>query len=342
MKLFTFLIVGFYCAQSLAQSSLPKVYNCLQINQDITIDGQAIESAWDIANWSEKFIDIEGEKSVKPYYSTKFKMLWDTSNLYLFAVLEEEHLWATLKNHDDIIYRDNDFEVFIDPDSDNHNYMEIEVNLFNTILDLMLIKPYRNGGPLIMDWTANGMQSSISTYGTLNNPNDLDSLWCIEMALPLKVFGNVPAVENSWRINFSRVQYDMEIVSNEYEKVKNIAGVQLPEHNWVWSPQGIINMHYPENWGYLFFNDSVGSKTAKRPSDAAIRIALHELYYKQTHYLEKNGVPKEDIATEITLDSKLYKIELIIKEDDFEICATDTEWTWHIQRDSKIWKTSKQ
>ena len=29
----------------------------------------------------------------------------------------------------------------------------------------------------------------------------------------------------------------------------------MPEYNWVWSPQGKINMHIPENWGYLIFND---------------------------------------------------------------------------------------
>ena len=26
-----------------------------------------------------------------------------------------------------------------------------------------------------------------------------------------------------------------------------------PEDNWVWSPQGVINMHIPERWGRLVF-----------------------------------------------------------------------------------------
>jgi hypothetical protein len=25
------------------------------------------------------------------------------------------------------------------------------------------------------------------------------------------------------------------------------------EDNWVWSPQGVVNMHVPERWGYLVF-----------------------------------------------------------------------------------------
>jgi hypothetical protein len=27
------------------------------------------------------------------------------------------------------------------------------------------------------------------------------------------------------------------------------------DNNWVWSPQGVIDMHKPENWGFLQFRD---------------------------------------------------------------------------------------
>ena len=51
----------------------------------------------------------------------------------------------TLTEHDSVIFQDNDFEVFIDPDGDNHNYYEIEINALNTEWDLRLPKPYRDG-----------------------------------------------------------------------------------------------------------------------------------------------------------------------------------------------------
>lgn len=35
--------------------------------------------------------------------------------------------WANLTLHDSVVYHDNDFEVFIDPDGDNHNYMEVRL-----------------------------------------------------------------------------------------------------------------------------------------------------------------------------------------------------------------------
>ena len=66
-------------------------------------------------------------------------MLWDDEYLILGAVLQEEDI-KRLTQRDTIIYYDNDFEVFIDPDSDGHNYFEIETNARGVIFDLMLDK----------------------------------------------------------------------------------------------------------------------------------------------------------------------------------------------------------
>jgi hypothetical protein len=53
---------------------------------------------------------------------------------------------ATLRERNSVVFHDNDFEVFLDADGCNHNYYELEVNAFNTIWELRLDKPYKNGG----------------------------------------------------------------------------------------------------------------------------------------------------------------------------------------------------
>lgn len=53
----------------------------------------------------------------------------------------------------------------------------------------------------------------------------------------------------NWRLNFSRVEWDVDVVDGRYVKSKK------PEHNWVWTPQGAIAMHMPEMWGYVRFVD---------------------------------------------------------------------------------------
>ena len=53
-----------------------------------------------------------------------------------------------------------------------------------------------------------------------------------------------PAVGDDWRVNFSRVQWHHDVVDGHYVKRKHV-----PEDNWVWSPQGVVDMHQPEHWG---------------------------------------------------------------------------------------------
>ena len=50
-------------------------------------------------------------------------MLWDDTYFYVAAHLEEPHVWGTLTKHDTVIFQDNDFEIFIDPDGDNQRVL---------------------------------------------------------------------------------------------------------------------------------------------------------------------------------------------------------------------------
>ena len=83
---------------------------------------------WEKAPFTQDFVDIEGPVRPTPAYRTRVKMMWDDRNLYVAAELQDPDVWATLLTHDQIIFHDNDFEVFIDPDSDCREYYEIEVN----------------------------------------------------------------------------------------------------------------------------------------------------------------------------------------------------------------------
>ena len=99
------------------------------------IDGRLDEAAWTAAPWSELFVDIEGDTRPAPPLRTRAKMLWDDEYFYVAAEMQEPDVWATLRARDSVIFRDNDFELFIDPDGDTHAYYELEVNAFGTPWD---------------------------------------------------------------------------------------------------------------------------------------------------------------------------------------------------------------
>jgi len=41
---------------------------------------------------------------------------------------QEPEIWANITEHDQVIFQDNDFEVFVDPASSSHYYKELEIN----------------------------------------------------------------------------------------------------------------------------------------------------------------------------------------------------------------------
>src|SRR5205085_5810644 len=145
---------------------------------------QSNEASWGDAPWTEDFADIEGPPKPAPRFRTRAKMLWDDRNLYVYAELEEPHIWGTITKKNEVIFYDNDFEVFIDPDGDNHNYYEFEMNALNTIWELTLVKPYRDGGPAHLGTNLEGLRSAVHVRGSLNNAADTDRGWPVEIAFP--------------------------------------------------------------------------------------------------------------------------------------------------------------
>jgi hypothetical protein len=232
----------------------PHYYFCQHVRFPLQIDGKIMEEGWERAQWTDLFVDIEGPAKPAPRYSTLVKMMWDQQYLYVGAVMGEPHVRASLTEHDSIVFHDNDLEVFIDPDGNGRDYYEIEVNAFNTIFDLYMPETYIDGGTADHDWNCDGLKSAVHIEGTLNDPSDRDKGWSVEMAIPwstLAPHANAlapPQPRDVWRINFSRVEWQFRVVNDAYENLPD-----TPEDNWVWSPQGVIEMHRPEKWGYVEF-----------------------------------------------------------------------------------------
>lgn len=269
----------------------PRHYICYRARKPLVIDGKLDDETWRDAAWTEDFVDIEGDKKPRPRFRTRAKMLWDDRYFYIGAELEEPHVWATLTQRDSIIYHDNDFEVFIDPDGDNHRYYEIEINALNTVFDLRLERPYKDGGTALIEWDIPGLKTAVYVDGTLNDPSDIDRGWSVEIAIPWKPLAEYagcpvpPRDGDRWRVNFSRVEWLARVVNGRYEKVPN-----MPEDNWVWSPQGVIDMHRPETWGYVQFSTASPGKARFRPDTTyPARMELMRLYYLQQAFRQRHG-----------------------------------------------------
>lgn len=182
-------------------------------------------------------------------------MMWDEEYFCIVAEMEEPDLWATCDRHDMVIFRENDFEVFVDPDGDGQHCFEFEMNVLNTGSDLHLAKLYKYGGRRRTGGRyMPGLKTTVHLMGTLNDPRDRGRGWTLEIAMPWKAFDQrprasvAPKAGEEWRVNFSRVKRVLDVVEGKYKEREG-----LKEDNWLWNVQGLIKMHVPEKWGRVRF-----------------------------------------------------------------------------------------
>ena len=246
-------------------------------------------------------------------------MMWDRTHLYLAARMESDReVRATYtERNSPIFHEDSDFEAFVDPAGSNASYKEMEVNALGTVWNLLLDRPYADGGTEHSGrvaspgdgnryWDAGGQAIAARVVEGRANvappppPSDggFRVVWEAEVALAHSdtlarhPWGERPEVGGRWRINFSRVEEG--------------GGV-----NWTWQPQrtwdpgagrhsGHVDMHRPDAWGYVVFAGPDGGDGGGgggggipppevRDPDWPARLAAMNVYYAQAAHLEASG-----------------------------------------------------
>lgn len=327
----------------------PEGYVCLRTADTICIDGIPDEAVWQHAPLITRFTDISGEGYPTPRFRTQARMLWDDRYLYIAAELQEPDVWADLRQRDTIVYYNNDFEVFIDPDGDGHHYYEIEVNALCTVFDLFLEKPYRapRRPHVQFQWNCPGLRIATHVDGTLNLPGDTDRGWSVEMAIPREAiaaeFDNYLQAGNYLRIGFSRVQWQHSTDKDgRYHRKQRADGTFLPEDNWTWGATGQVAMHMPERWGYVYLSaltaGSAAPEAFRYPDSYPVERFLWMLFYAQeAQYaahgcyhatIEAFGLTKEGLnalpsGSHVSVEAISHKYEITVTLPDGKRMSID-------------------
>src|SRR5262249_18704041 len=142
-------------------------------------------------------------------------------------------------------------------------------------------------------------------------------------------------------INFSRVEWQTDVVGGGYRKTEG-----RREDNWVWSPQGVVDMHRPERWGYLQFSTAAPGTDHFRPDPAEpARRLLHQIYYAEAHYRKNHGTWADALAglgLAALADSPYGTPRLETTSTHFEASVTVRQPVarprrWHIDSDARVW-----
>ncbi|RHY13885.1 hypothetical protein DYB36_005132 [Aphanomyces astaci] len=328
--------------------------------ESIHIDGKLDEDAWTSAPWTVPFTDIIGPRHwSQPWFKTQVKMRYDDTFLYVGAYVEDTDVWATLTKRNSVVFNDNDFEIFVDPVGTTHNYKEFEVNAINTTWNLLLKKPYRDGGgenstrvdPVHgFDMVPLGLRSAVYVKGRANDPSKLARHHVPKLkAMVLRptctfldgrsrvAAGGVGVEDDGSRAAATRVVLAHQLFPRRMMK-------DLPEENWVWSPQGQVAMHMPERWGYLRFvqADHIEDANERDDPEFPARYQAFAIYYAQKAYQLNHKRYADTIADLLPwiadkhVVSCLHVTYMNVTADGFFAGASAFGYTAHIRYDSFI------
>ncbi|WP_432798583.1 carbohydrate-binding family 9-like protein [Poriferisphaera sp. WC338] len=185
---------------------LSEGFAATQTNAMIYIDGKLNEPAWNTAQTVPiRFIFEPKEFSGEVSY-TSARMLWDDSFLYVAFKCLDTDVKSFSSKHDDTHWNSDVVEFFVQPHEDEVFYTEVVVSPNGATYDGAYNKRWEKGGAA---WSSNAFVGSVVT-GTIDDDNDTDVGYTVELAIPLDKVSDRPVVagETQWRFGAFRYDYD--------------------------------------------------------------------------------------------------------------------------------------
>jgi len=219
-----------------------EVYNCLYTSEPIKIDGLFDEPAWQRAKALQFLMPVALKR---PSSKTEAKLLWDNNYLYVGFKAYDKDIWSYFKKRDSRTCDEDVLEVFIKPDSAKDPYYNFEINALNTVYDAFNVKRGAGGEDhhRWSRWDCQGLKSAIMIKGTLNNSEDVDEYWQLEVAIPFAELptlkGKIPKIGDTWLFHLARYDYSVYLPE----------GLELSSC----APLSEVDFHRYEDWPTLKF-----------------------------------------------------------------------------------------
>jgi len=143
-----------------------------------TVDGHLDDPAWATAEATTLVGSLDGEPWQRGEAGT-VRFLWDDSFLYAAAAMPDRDVWATLTDHDDPLWKEEVFELFIFGQAPAQRYLELQVSPRGVMFDAKFAS-HRKGDTA---WNS-AWQTAVHVDGTVDNRKDRDTGWAAEVAVP--------------------------------------------------------------------------------------------------------------------------------------------------------------
>lgn len=142
----------------------------------IAIDGELDEPVW--AGEGTVLVEsLDGEPWDGP--PTTMWASWDDENLYIAARVVDSDVWSDFTRHDDPLWEQEVFEVFVFADDDDRDYLELQLSPRGVTFDARFSR-HRQAD---RDFTSEFVTAA-KVDGTLDDRDDRDVGWTAELAIP--------------------------------------------------------------------------------------------------------------------------------------------------------------
>jgi hypothetical protein len=210
------------------------IYECPFTDKPVKVDGILDDDAWKIATDLKLVTPIENKE---PLSKTEAKVCWDQDHLYVGFKAYDKDIWSYYKEKDSMTCNEDVLEVFFKPDLNAEPYYNFEINALNAVYDAYNFKKGAGGssGHRWAAWDCKNLKSAITIKGTLNNWEDVDEYWILEMAIPFadlpSLKGKRPQPGDVWLLHVARYDYSVYL-PNGLELSSSAHFTQCDFHHW--------------------------------------------------------------------------------------------------------------
>jgi hypothetical protein len=145
------------------------------------VTAPVLDGRLDDALWKEGAYELVHSVDGEPFAGepTRVYFAYDESSLYVASDLPDRDMWTTYAEHDDPLYKQEAFEVFVAGGNDGARYLEYQVSAKNVTFDARFER-YRRGDT---SWNSS-FETAVDVRGTVGDRSDSDEGWSVEMAIP--------------------------------------------------------------------------------------------------------------------------------------------------------------
>jgi hypothetical protein len=225
------------------------VYKVTRAKEPVTVDGKMDEPSWKNAEVQPLSNFFRLDKPVEKQNS-KFRMLWDDANLYLFYECEDSSLTARETNFDGRTYMDDCAEFFVVPVPDSvYMHFGFEINITDVRYDYIVLWKYYNNRTFFISGYNPEYKVKTIYDGTINNDKDKDKGWSMEFSIPISAFSNMNGVTRprpGARWAFQAVRQDRNSVDDRFRSTSTLYPIYVYR----------LDVHQPNRFGLFEFTDN--------------------------------------------------------------------------------------